>query len=663
MRYRTRLVLLVSALLAAATIATTALLAWNTRQAILASAEQSGGMVANLLARSAALASEIPEEVEEMLGGQMVAEATILAHFVDAAEQAGLTSEEINRRLRQIADRTVLDEFWVTDDKGHAYLRNIDVDFTFSPSAEEQPQAHVFWPLLTGEKSVVVQEARQREIDDQHFKYAAVSGVDKPRIVQVGFDAKFLTDLAARVGLTRAVHALLAGGDIDAIWVFDTNLSQLAGPEIIAPESSSAPSEEEMNAIRETLKDDQTRSVLQAKALSVIAPIVGDRQAVIGAALVRIPTAIMRSTIADQLRIAAAIAAAVLATGIIISIISANHQIAPLERITAAAEAVEDRKFDPRTLEHDATRGDELGRLARVVTSMGQEVLAREERLDSLVKERTQALAVRTEQLESLSVKLSKYLSPQIYASIFQGRQQVEIASKRKKLTVFFSDLSGFTETSEDLESEELTGILNRYLNEMARIALKHGATIDKFVGDGVVAFFGDPESRGVAQDAKACVTMAVEMQRRIAELVREWEDEGLERPFSARMGINTGFCTVGNFGSQDRMDYTIIGAAVNLAARLEQAAGSGKILISHETWALVKDVVVAEERPPIKVKGIAQPIHAYEVKDLREALPSEIIRLEEDGLKVTIDLGRSDRKAAREALEKLLGEIDKGDA
>jgi adenylate cyclase len=655
MRYRTKLVLLVSALLAAATIATSALLAWNTRNAILASAEQSGEMVANLLARSAALATEIPQEVEDMLGGQMVAEATILAHFVDAAEQADFTPEEINRRLRQIADRTVLDEFWITDEKGHAYLRNIDVDFTFSPSAEEQPQAHVFWPLLTGEKSEVVQEARQREIDDQHYKYAGVGGVDKPRIVQVGFDAKFLADLAARVGLTRSVHALLAGGDIDAIWVFDTNLSQLAGPEMFASKEASRPSEEEMGAIRETLKDDQTRSVLQANALSVIAPIVSDQKSVIGAALVRIPTEIMRSAIADQLRIAAAIAAAVLATGIIISIVSANYQIAPLERITAAAEAVEDRKFDPRTLEHDATRGDELGRLARVVTSMGQEVLAREERLDTLVKERTQAL-------ESLSVKLSKYLSPQIYASIFKGQQQVEIASKRKKLTVFFSDLSGFTETAEDLESEELTGILNRYLNEMARIALKHGATIDKFVGDGVVAFFGDPESRGVAQDAKACVTMAVEMQRRIAELVREWEDEGLERPFSARMGVNTGFCTVGNFGSQDRMDYTIIGAAVNLAARLEQAAGPGKILISHETWALVKGVVTAEEWPPIKVKGIAQPIHAYEVTGLREELPSEVIRYEADGLIVTIDLGRSDPKTAIDTLEKLIGEIDKGD-
>jgi adenylate cyclase len=176
MRYRTRLVLLVTGLLASAIIVLSALLAWSTRSALLASAEESGQMVANLLARSAGLANEIPGEVEDILGAQMVAEARIVAHFVDAAEKAGFTPEEINRRFRQLADTTVLNEFWVTDEKGHAYLRNVDVDFTFSPSPREQPQAHVFWPLLTGQKDQVIQEARQREIDNQHFKYAGVGG-------------------------------------------------------------------------------------------------------------------------------------------------------------------------------------------------------------------------------------------------------------------------------------------------------------------------------------------------------------------------------------------------------------------------------------------------------------------------------------------------------
>jgi class 3 adenylate cyclase len=657
-RYRTRLVLLVTGLLASAIIILSALLAWNTRNALLASAEDAGQMVAKLLARSAGLANEIPGEVENMLGAQMVAEARIVAHFVDAAEKAGFAPEEISRRFRQLAETTVLNEFWVTDEKGHAYLRNIDVDFTFSPSAQAQPQAHVFWPLLTGQKDQVIQEARQREINKQHFKYVGVGGVDKARIVEVGYNAKYLNDLKARVGLARAVQSLLGTGDIDAIWVFDTKLGQLAG-EVMGPASMRHPSELEIQSIRNALQDHRTRFVPLANALSVIAPIKADGQEVIGAALVRISTDRLWQAIWNQIGIASLIAVAVLAAGFVFSYLLAKREVAPIERLTAAASAIEERNFDTRSLAAVTARPDEIGRLARVFSEMGETVLAREDKLDSLVQERTSALAERTEQLESLSNKLSKYLSPQLYTSIFHGRKEVEIVSTRKKLTVFFSDLVGFTETTEHLESEELTDILNRYLNEMASIALKHGATVDKYVGDAIVAFFGDPESRGVAEDAKACVAMAIEMQQRIAELESEWQRVGLERPFRARMGINTGFCTVGNFGSQKRMDYTIIGRTVNVAARLESAARPSTILIAHETWTLVKDAILAKEVPPLIVKGVVDPLHAYEVMGLRKMRPRKVIRRNIDGVRVTIELGHDDGEQTIHVLKGIIGELD----
>jgi adenylate cyclase len=659
-RYRTRLVLLVTGLLASAIIILSALLAWNTRNALLASAEDSGEMVAKLLARSARLADEIPGEVEDMLGAQMVAEARIVAHFVDAAEKARFTPEEISRRFRQLADTTVLNEFWVSDEKGHAYLRNIDVDFTFSPSAREQPQAHVFWPLLMGQKDQLIQEARQREIDNQHFKYVGVGGIDKPRIVEVGYNAKYLNDLKARVGLARAVKTLLGTGDIDAIWVFDAKLGQLAGPEVMGSASVGYPSEPEIRLIRDTLQDRRTRSVALAKALSVIAPIKSDQE-VVGAALVRISTAHVRQAIWKQIGIASLIAVAVLAAGFVFSYLLAKREVAPIERLTAAATAIEERNFDIKSLAVVTERPDEIGRLARVFSEMGETVLDREDKLDSLVRERTRALAERTEQLEGLSNKLSKYLSPQLYTSIFQGRKEVEIVSSRKKLTVFFSDLVGFAETTEHLESEELTGILNRYLNEMASIALKHGATVDKYVGDAIVAFFGDPESRGVAEDAKACVAMAIEMQQRITELEYEWQRVGLERPFRARMGINTGFCTVGNFGSQERMDYTIIGRTVNVAARLESAAQPSTILIAHETWTLVKDTIQANEVPPVIVKGLVDPLHAYEVVGLRETRPRKVIRRNIDGVSVTIERGHDNDEQTIHVLKGIIGELDQG--
>src|SRR4029453_12278266 len=154
----------------------------------------------------------------------------------------------------------------------------------------------------------------------------------------------------------------------------------------------------------------------------------------------------------------------------------------------------------------------------------------------------------------SLSNQLSKYLSPQVYSSIFTGQQSVEISSRRKKLTIFFSDIGDFTETTDSLESEELTGLLNRYLTEMSKIALEHGATVDKYIGDAIMAFFGDPESRGVKEDAKACVAMSIAMQRRMGELQSEWLDAGLEKPFQLRIGIKTGYCPVGNFGDGARV-------------------------------------------------------------------------------------------------------------
>src|SRR4030095_3861613 len=191
--------------------------------------------------------------------------------------------------------------------------------------------------------------------------------------------------------------------------------------------------------------------------------------------------------------------------------------------------------------------------------------------------------------LESLSSKLSKYLAPQIYRSIFTGKSTAEVAAQRKKLTIFFSDIAGFTETTDMLESEELTNLLNQYLREMSAIALEHGATIDKFIGDAIMLFFGDPESRGAREDAIACVRMAVAMQQRMRDLQSDWRERGQEHVLQQRIGINTGFCTVGNFGSADRIDYTIIGNEVNLAARLQQHADLGGILLAHETYRLCK--------------------------------------------------------------------------
>ncbi|MTI44139.1 adenylate/guanylate cyclase domain-containing protein [Roseibium hamelinense] len=234
------------------------------------------------------------------------------------------------------------------------------------------------------------------------------------------------------------------------------------------------------------------------------------------------------------------------------------------------------------------------------------------------LKKRERELGRKTTQLEQLSKQLAKYLSPQVYNSIFEGRQEVKIASSRKKLTVFFSDIAGFTETSDRLESEDLTQLLNHYLTEMSRIALAHGATIDKFVGDAILIFFGDPETRGVKEDAFACVKMAIAMQERMVELQDIWLSSGVARPLKCRVGIHTDYCTVGNFGSEDRLDYTIIGRGVNTASRLEALADPGRIVISYETYLQVRDEIECRKIGEISVKGIAYPVSTYEVVGFR---------------------------------------------
>ncbi|AJQ94974.1 adenylate/guanylate cyclase domain-containing protein [Gynuella sunshinyii] len=271
----------------------------------------------------------------------------------------------------------------------------------------------------------------------------------------------------------------------------------------------------------------------------------------------------------------------------------------------------------------------------------------------------------RNEQYRRLSQKLSKYLSPQVWQTIFSGKKDVKLETHRKKLVIFFSDIQGFTALSEEIEPETLTDILNRYLTDMSKIALKHGGTIDKFIGDAIMVFFGDPESKGLKKDTEACVSMAIEMRRHMKVLRQRWRAQGLKTPLEIRMGINTGYATVGNFGAESRMDYTIIGKEVNLAARLESAADAGEILISYETYSVVKDTILCREKGQIHAKGFSRPVPIYQVVDFRRDLGSQqsFTEYEFDGFSMHLDLEKvknyeKDRiVSALEKAEKLLKE------
>ena len=290
----------------------------------------------------------------------------------------------------------------------------------------------------------------------------------------------------------------------------------------------------------------------------------------------------------------------------------------------------------------------------------GDPVMGQEEVLWTVVDitERVEA----QNRIEELASKLSKYLSPQVYRSIFSGQKNVQIEANRKKLTVFFSDIKDFTELTDRLEPEVLSSLLNSYLNEMSKIALKYGGTIDKFVGDAILIFFGDPETNGEKADATSCVLMALEMRERMKFMRQIWEDEGISKPLNIRIGINTGYCNVGNFGSEDRLDYTIIGGEVNLASRLESNASVGQILVSHETYSLIKNSITCEEREEINVKGLAHKVRTYQVIDKKEKNEKGVTKLSDnyEGFSLSIDLDVSRKAEVIASLKNALAKIQK---
>ena len=254
------------------------------------------------------------------------------------------------------------------------------------------------------------------------------------------------------------------------------------------------------------------------------------------------------------------------------------------------------------------------------LTAIAVPVYQSRRRGSARLEELARSLDEKNRTLEDISLTLSAYLPAQVYRSICLGEHDGTMPSKRKKLTVMFADIEDFTDLTADLDPEELTFLLNEYITEMSAIATEHGATIDKFVGDGMLLFFGDPDTLGVAVDAQACVRAAMAMQRRTAELAEAWREQGYEWTFRMRIGISSGYCNVGNFGGQQRMAYTIIGGTVNKAERLQGICEPGGIALASETHALVKDHFDIEAGAPVQLRGSRTESVPYWVRGIYDA-------------------------------------------
>jgi len=192
--------------------------------------------------------------------------------------------------------------------------------------------------------------------------------------------------------------------------------------------------------------------------------------------------------------------------------------------------------------------------------------------------------------MQKLLRNLSRFVPDAVVNVLMQDGAEQLPTNSRQKITVFFSDIVGFTTITDRLEPERLAPMMTEYFTEMAEICTKWGGTLDQFIGDAIVIFFGAPASKGDELDAVNAVGMAQDMQEKLKTLRAKWASDGMNLDFEVRMGIATGFCNVGNFGSHERLHYTAIGTAVNSAARIQSLSPPNEILLAEETYMLIRD-------------------------------------------------------------------------
>jgi len=273
-------------------------------------------------------------------------------------------------------------------------------------------------------------------------------------------------------------------------------------------------------------------------------------------------------------------------------------------------------------------------------------------------------LMAQNERMALLQNKMRKYLSPQLYEALLGGITNADTGAHiRTRLTIYFSDIVGFSDLTDSIEPEFLSEILNTYLTRMSEVALKYGGTIDKFIGDAIMVFFGAPEFKDDVTHARQCVRMAAEMREVLYALRETWKTKGITRNLQVRAGINAGICTVGNFGSERRMDYTIIGGQVNLAARLQSAAPPDGIYMSAAVYSLVEDIVEARYVGTLQLKGIHEPQEVWELIGLREdrATISPYLTIQNNRLQLKpldidlTELSDAERAAIRKALARAM--------
>lgn len=253
---------------------------------------------------------------------------------------------------------------------------------------------------------------------------------------------------------------------------------------------------------------------------------------------------------------------------------------------------------------------------------------------------------------------LQRYLAPELVEQLLDGKLNLEMKGASCQVTVLFSDLRGFTAMSERMDGRDVFSTLNDYFQRMVDVVIDHGGSIDKFMGDAIMAVWGIPTPQ--ENDARRAVEAGIRMQQALSAWNMEREAQG-KPPIHMGVGINSGVALAGNLGARQRMEYTVIGDNVNLASRLEGLTKAGQVLISESTMAMVRGLVDATELPPAKVKGKQNAVKVFEIRGLQSTSEDAGVERGHKRMKTAVKLMVLD--AANRAHVGLLVDISAGGA
>jgi sigma-B regulation protein RsbU (phosphoserine phosphatase) len=405
MNFQRRLLWVLAGVAAISVLPTMVVFHWITRQELIRRAEADGIRIANALSRTLSVIQDVPATVENKIGERMVATATAIAQLVAVSENRGEPRSVLQQRLNSIIRSGAVDEFWVTDADGCARLRPPgNPVFCFSPDPKKQPQAHVFWPLLTGEAKVVIQEARKREIDDQIFQYVGVAGIDQPRIVQVGTRLELLDSLRQTLGIDRLIDEMLREDDVVGIWAINLQGRLIGGKAKSGSQFQQQPTKAHMELLQRVLSTQQTASILQSEGLAVVVPLRDRNQHLQGSALIVLSLKSLQSALALQTQSLLGVGIAVLIFVVGLSYVVAGRMVAPIVALNRASQAIARGRWD-QPLPTD--RDDEVGALATSFARMLTQLQVQMETLEQRVYERTHDLAAANREILVLNQKLS----------------------------------------------------------------------------------------------------------------------------------------------------------------------------------------------------------------------------------------------------------------